>query len=133
MAPPNEAGTPANPGGTRRAPYNVIKPVVPALPLGFPQRPISTIKQAKSLAPAVIARSQPVASAVQGAVDPDLRDRQQGQPSAEAAKNEEKHNGAPLLASQSAQHNGANVNAPPTEPMHHQGKTGMKALYACCM
>ncbi|EAA31305.1 hypothetical protein GE21DRAFT_8939 [Neurospora crassa] len=123
MAPPNEAGTPANPGGTRRAPYNVMKPVVPALPLGFPQRPNSTIKQAKSLAPAIIARSQPVASAVQRAVDPDLRDRQQGQPSAEAAKNEEKHNGAPLLASQPAQHNGANVNAPPTEPMHHQGKT----------
>ncbi|KAJ4385343.1 hypothetical protein N0V85_008111 [Neurospora sp. IMI 360204] len=121
MAPPNEAGTPANPGGTRRAPYNVIKPVVPALPLGFPQRPVSTTKQANPLAPAVVAWSQPVASAAEGAVSSDLRDRQQGQRPAESAKNEEKYNGTSFRGPQPVQHNGANVSAPPTEPMHQQG------------
>lgn len=120
MASPNEAGTTANPGGTRRALYNVIKPVVPALPLGFPQRPVSTVKQANISAPAVVARSQPVASAAQRAVKPDLRDRQQGQPPAEPAKNEENRNGAPLRGPQPVQHNGANIHAPRIKPMHQQ-------------
>ncbi|KAK3401794.1 hypothetical protein B0T20DRAFT_122779 [Sordaria brevicollis] len=121
MATPTEAGTPATPGGTRRAPNNVIKPVVPALPLGFPQRPVSTVKQASAPAPAVIARSQPVASAAQRTVNPDNRDRQQGQPPAEPVKNGETQNGAPLRGPQPVQHNGANVHAPRIEPMHQQG------------
>ncbi|KAK3950293.1 hypothetical protein QBC32DRAFT_399610 [Pseudoneurospora amorphoporcata] len=121
MAPPNEADTPVNPGGTRRAPYNVNKPVVPALPLGFPQRPVSTITQTNPLAPAVVARSQPVASAGQRAVNPDLRDRQQGQPPAESAKNEDNYNGTPLRGPQPLQQNGASFNASPNEPIHQQG------------
>ena len=123
MAPLNEAGKPANPGETKRTPHNVVKPVVPALPLGFPQRPVSMVKQATPLAHSVVARSQPVASAIQRAVDP-------VQPLAASAKNEENHNGAPLREPQPVQQNGASSNASLTEPMHQQGR-GMKAPF--CM
>ena len=129
MSPPNEADTPANPSGTRRAPHNVLKPVVPVLPLGFPQRAIavSTVKQADPVAPAVVARSQPDASALQRADGSDLRSQQQSQPPAGSAKNEDKYIGAPYRGLQPVQYNGANVHHPSTEPMHQQG-TGMKAL-----
>lgn len=130
MAPPNEAGTPANPGDTKRPPLNAIKAVIPALPLGFPQRPASTTKQAAPLGPSAVARSQPPASANQTAVNKAHDDRQQGQPLKESATEGEKHNGEALRVAQPIQHNGANGYAPPAEPMHYQG-TGMKVSF--CM